>query len=195
MTTSSTLHTAPEATVPPLVGEHWIETLNDGSHVLVRPIRPEDRERESEFIERLSPESRHFRFLGEMRGASPALLDQLVNVDNQKDMAFVALVHDNSVLREVGVSRYSTSGDDTHCECAVTVADDWQHRGLGVVLMRHLIDVARRHGFRQMFSMDAASNEPMRDLANYLGFDRKRDPQDATQVIHTLDLLKGNNNE
>jgi GNAT superfamily N-acetyltransferase len=188
MTTSSTLHTAPEATVPPLGGEHWIETLNDGSHVLVRPIRPEDRERESEFIERLSPESRHFRFLGEMRGASPALLDQLVNVDYRKDMAFVALVHDNSVLREVGVSRYSTSGDDGHCECAVTVADDWQHRGLGVVLMRHLIDVARRHGFHQMFSMDAASNEPMRDLANYLGFDRKRDPEDATQVIHTLDL-------
>jgi L-amino acid N-acyltransferase YncA len=123
-----------------------------------------------------------------MREASPALLDQLVNLDRQKDMAFVALVHDSGVLREVGVSRYSTSGDDEHCECAVTVADDWQHRGLGVTLMRHLIDVARRNGFRQMFSMDAASNEPMRDLAHYLGFERKRDPQDATQVIHSLEL-------
>ncbi len=188
MIASSTHAPTPETTVPLVAGEHWIETLNDGSHVLVRPIRAEDRERESEFIERLSPESRHFRFLGEMREASPALLDQLVNVDHQKDMAFVALVHDSGVLREVGVSRYSTSGGDKHCECAVTVANDWQHRGLGVVLMRHLIDVARRNGFRQMFSMDAAANESMRDLANYLGFDRKRDPQDATQVIHTLDL-------
>ena len=60
---------------------HWIETLSDGSHVLVRPIRPEDRERESDFIARLSPAARHFRFLGEIREASPALLDQLVNVD------------------------------------------------------------------------------------------------------------------
>jgi len=188
MIAPSTLHPASEANAPLLVGEHWIETLNDGSHVLVRPIMAEDRERETEFIERLSPESRHFRFLGEMREASPALLDQLVNVDHQKDMAFVALVHDTGVLREVGVSRYSTSGDDKHCECAVTVADDWRHRGLAVVLMRHLIDVARRNGFRQMFSIDASSNEPMRELANYLGFERKRDPQDATQVIHTLGL-------
>ena len=188
MTATSTPHLASDASVPLLVGEHWIETLNDGSHVLVRPIRTEDRERESEFIERLSPESRHFRFLGEMREASPALLDQLVNIDRQKDMAFVALVHDTGVLREVGVSRYSTAGGDNQCECAVTVADDWQHRGLGVVLMRHLIDVARRNGFRRMFSMDAASNEPMRDLASYLGFERKRDPQDAAQVIHSLDL-------
>lgn len=186
MTTSSRPN--PEAGDLRLTGEHWIEALNDGSHVLVRPIKPEDRERENAFIERLSPEARHFRFLGEMREASPELLDRLVNVDHRKDMAFVALVHDDGELREVGVSRYSTSGDEKRCECAVTVADDWRHRGLAVVLMRHLIDVARRNGFRQMFSMDSAANEAMRELASYLGFERKRDPGDATQVIHTLDL-------
>lgn len=186
MTASS--HPNPEAGDLRPTGEHWIETLNDGSHVLVRPIKPEDRERENAFIGRLSPEARHFRFLGEMREASPALLDQLVNVDHHNDVALVALVHDDGELREVGVSRYSTSGDDKQCECAVTVADDWRHRGLAVVLMRHLIDVARRNGFRRMFSMDSAANEAMRELASYLGFDRKRDPEDATQVIHTLEL-------
>lgn len=178
----------PPADFLALAGEHWIETLSDGSHVLVRPIRPEDRERESDFIARLSPGARHFRFLGEIREASPALLDQLVNVDFSQGMAYVALAHDNGVLREVGVSRYSASGDAQHCECAVTVADDWQHRGLGTLLMRHLIDTARRHGFRQMFSVDAAANEPMRELAAFLGFARQRDPLDATQVIHTLAL-------
>jgi GNAT superfamily N-acetyltransferase len=181
----------PEPTVTPLqelAGDHWIEKLNDGSHVIVRPIRREDRERESDFIARLSPEARHFRFLGEIREASPALLDQLVNIDNTKDMAFVALVHDNGKLREVGVSRYSATGDEKQCECAVTVADDWRHRGLAVALMRHLIDVARRNGFRQMYSIDSAANEPMHELAHYLGFSRKRDTDDASQVIHSLDL-------
>jgi GNAT superfamily N-acetyltransferase len=188
MSVTPTGHSSAEANFPKIAGDHWIETLNDGSHVLIRPIQAEDRERESDFIERLSPAARHFRFLGEMREASPQLLDQLVNVDYHKTMAFVALVHDNGVLREVGVSRYAASGDDKHCECAVTVADDWQHRGLAVVLMRHLIGVARRNGFRQMFSIDAAANEPMRELAHYLGFHRQRDPGDATQVVHTLDL-------
>jgi GNAT superfamily N-acetyltransferase len=169
-------------------GDHWIEKLKDGSRVLLRPIRPEDRERERKFIESLSSEARHFRFLGEIREASPELLDQLVNIDYHNSMAFVALVHDNGALREVGVSRYSASSDDQHCECAVTVADDWQHRGLGVALMQHLIDLARQNGFRQMSSMDASANEPMRELARYLGFRCTRDPGDSTQVIHVLDL-------
>ena len=188
MSATPTGHPPADAAFPAIAGDHWIETLNDGSRVLVRPIRPEDRERESDLIKRLSPGARHFRFLGEIREASAELLNQLVNVDYQQSMAFVALAHDNGVLREVGVSRYSASGDDRHCECAVTVADDWQHRGLGVLLMRHLIDVARKNGFRQMFSIDAAVNEPMRELADYLGFQRRRDPGDSAQVIHTLDL-------
>jgi hypothetical protein len=39
-----------------------------------------------------------------------------------------------------------------------------------------------------MFSVDAAGNNEMRDLAKFLGFRRKRDPDDPTEVIHTLTL-------
>ena len=35
---------------------------------------------------------------------------------------------------------------------------------------------------------DASANEPMRELARYLGFRCTRDPEDSTQVIHVLDL-------
>jgi L-amino acid N-acyltransferase YncA len=111
-----------------------------------------------------------------------------MDVDERHRMAFVALAHDNGELREVGISRYSASGDEKRCECAVTVADDWRQCGLAVLLMRRLIDIARRNGFRQMFSIDAAENEPMRELADYLGFQRRLDPDDAAQAIHTLDL-------
>ncbi|MGA9422706.1 MAG: GNAT family N-acetyltransferase [Rhodanobacteraceae bacterium] len=173
---------------PEITGNHWIEKLNDGSPVLIRPLRAEDRERESDFINRLSPETRHFRFLGSMSGVSPALLDQLMNVDDTQTLAFVALAHEDGALREVGVSRYSAFGDDKHCECAVTVADNWRHRGLGVTLMRHLIDMARRNGFRQMVSIDDSANQAMRELAHFLGFHSASDPGDASQVVHTLDL-------
>jgi GNAT superfamily N-acetyltransferase len=103
-------------------------------------------------------------------------------------MAFVALVHENGALREIGISRYSATSDGKRCECAVTVADEWQGRGLGVLLMRHLVDIARRNGFKQMFSVDAADNQAMRDLASYLGFSRRLDPEDSALVIHSLDL-------
>lgn len=173
---------------PVINGEHWIEALHDGSHVLIRPIRPEDGERESDFIARLSPEARYYRFLGEVSPSDKALIDQMTHVDGHASMAFVALAHDNGVLREVGVSRYAAADEAKRCECAVTVADDWQHRGLAVALMRHLIDVARRNGFRQMFSIDASSNESMRELARHLGFACAPYPDDATLVVHKLDL-------
>lgn len=169
-------------------GTHWIERLNDDSAVLIRPLRADDRQREKKFIDRLSEQSCRFRFLGNLKEASPALLDQLMDVDERERMAFIALAHDNGELREVGISRYSASTDKTQCECAVTVADDWTHRGLATLLMRRLIDVARKNGFRKMFSTDAAENGAMRELASDLGFQRRRDPDDATQVIHTLDL-------
>ncbi|MDH4559042.1 GNAT family N-acetyltransferase [Pseudomonas sp. BN417] len=168
--------------------EHWIEPLNDDSHVLIRPLRPEDREREVEFIRNLSPEARHFRFLGAVKEVSPALLDQLMQVDYRRKMAFVALAHQDGKLIEVGVSRYAATEENGQCECAVTVADAWQHRGLGTALMRHLIETARKNGFKQMYSVDAAANTHVQALARELGFLSTRDPQDAAQLIHSLHL-------
>ncbi len=123
-----------------------------------------------------------------MNEASDELVKALTDIDYRRDMAFVALVHTDGEKREIGVARYGTNKDGSVCECAVAVADDWRNRGLGVALMRHLIDVARSRGVRSMFSVDEADNAAMRDLAKFLGFKRARDPEDATQVIHTLAL-------
>lgn len=171
-----------------IAGDHWTDTLRDGTPVLIRPLREADRERELAFVNGLSHHARRLRFLGDFKQVSVAQIDQLMDLDYPKRTAFIALVHDNGVLKEIGVSRYSATDDDKCCECAVTVADDWQQKGLGVLLMRHLIDVARRNGFKRMLSLDAASNQRMRELADYLGFHREMDPSDATQVVHTLDL-------
>ncbi|MDH4652206.1 GNAT family N-acetyltransferase [Pseudomonas sp. JS3066] len=171
-----------------LVQDHWIETLEDGSHVLIRPLRPEDREREAEFIRDLSPETRHFRFLCAIREASSDLLDNLMEVDYQRKMAYVALVHRAGKLIEVGISRYAASNDQAQCECVVTIADGWQDLGLDKILMRHLIDAARDNGFKRMYSIDAATNVRMQRLARAMGFVCKRDPQDAAQLIHSLAL-------
>lgn len=171
-----------------LEGDHWIEALRDGTPVLIRPLRATDRELEVDFIRGLSVKTRRKRFLCDFKEPSAALIDQMMNIDYEKRVAFIALIHDNGKLREIGVSRYCATTEQKHCECAVTVADDWQNRGLAVLLMRHLIDEARKHGFKSMISVDSASNHSMRELAKYLGFDRQLDPADPSQAIHTLDL-------
>ncbi|MEO9215094.1 MAG: GNAT family N-acetyltransferase [Rhodanobacter sp.] len=167
---------------------HWIDTLSDGTRVLVRPIRVEDRQLETDFIMRLSSESRRYRFLGDFKQPSKALLDQLVDVDDPQKAAFIALIHDDGHLREIGVSRFAAEPDGRSCECAITVSDDWNHRGLGVTLMKHLISVAREKGFAQLFSIDSAGNLPMRALAKHLGFIHHGVLDDATMVRYELDL-------
>jgi len=56
------------------------------------------------------------------------------------------------------------------------------------MLMRHLIEIARQRGYRRMYSIDTRDNEGMRELAEFLGFERQADPNDATQVLHSLTL-------
>lgn len=163
-----------------------VVTLLDGSEVTVRALRKEDAGLERDFIRNLSPESRWMRFLGQIGDPSDSLIRKLTELDYQHDMAFIALSRESGIVREVGVSRYSLAPDGQSCECAVTVADTWQGKGLGTVLMRDLIDIARRRGIHSMFSIDANENERMRELARDLGFKREQAPDDPTRVIHRL---------
>lgn len=167
---------------------NWIETLRDGREVLIRMLNKDDVDLEREFIHHLSPESRRMRFLGQIGEPGPDLLRNLTDLDYPRATAFVALVKRNGKLRQVGVSRYSVTRDGTSCECAVTVSDDWQKKGLGTLLMHRLIEHAREHGIHVMFSVDMASNWRMQELAHDLGFTRNPDPDDSAQVIYRLRL-------
>jgi len=166
----------------------WIDTLRDGTHVIIRAIGKKDAELERAFIENLSPESRRMRFLGQIGKPSQEMLRRLTDLDYQRDMGFIGLVHRDGKTQEIGVSRYSASTDGKFCECAITVADEWHNKGLATLLMHHLIDVARTRGIRTMVSYDAVDNGPMRELAAYLGFKRQSDPDDRGMVIHSLTL-------
>lgn len=164
----------------------WIETLHDGSRVLVRAIRPGDKARDAAFIAGLSERSRRMRFLGQVRGLSDAELRRLTEIDQVHDVAFVAISEVDDHI--VGISRYSRMADGEGCECAVAVADEWQGVGLGARLMHYLIEDARARGLRRMVSFDLAENAEMRELAHFLGFSTRPDKDDARMVVHELAL-------
>jgi GNAT superfamily N-acetyltransferase len=166
----------------------WTEILRDGSGVVIRPIRPRDREAEKAFIEELSPQARRYRFLGQVASPSEELLEDLTHADFVHDVAFAAVVAEDAHERIVGVARYSVDPAGARCECAVTVAEDWRNRGLATALMHHLIEVARARGIRTMYSLDATDNVEMRELAGHLGFRTRLDPRDRTLYVHSLDL-------
>jgi GNAT superfamily N-acetyltransferase len=156
--------------------------------VTIRPMCRADADMEIEFVRGLSQEAKHFRFLGAIKELSPKELKQFCDVDGHRSMAFVATVLENGREMQIGVSRYASDADADAREFAVTVADDWQHQGLGTRLVQRLVQHAREHGVKKLYSVDLADNRTMHALAKDLGMTAKPDPDDAHQVIYTLSL-------
>ena len=122
-------------------------TLEDGTPVDVRPIRPEDAEMEVAFVRGLSDVSRRARFMGLMRELPPSMLARFTQIDYDREMALVALSREADGRElEIGVARYVINPDGSSAEFAIVVADAWQGRGLGVRLLGLLAQVGRARG-------------------------------------------------
>ncbi|TQV81108.1 GNAT family N-acetyltransferase [Exilibacterium tricleocarpae] len=160
----------------------------EGHQVTIRPLSAADIDLERDFIDKLSAQSKHYRFLGGVNHLSTAQLKKLCDIDFDHRMAFMASVTTHGREEEIGVSRYAVDAGGNGCEFAVTVADQWQHKGLGTLLMRKLIEFARTHHVKRLYSIDLADNAHMRQLAGDLGMQAERDPEDARQVIYSLVL-------
>lgn len=164
------------------------QVIRGGDRVIVRPLHAQDIEMERRFIEALSPVSRRFRFLESMKSPSDELLKKLTVLDPATDVAYIAVTEAGSQENPVGVGRFSAAVGHKDCEFAVTVADAWQNKGLGTLLMQHLIEAARKRGIKAMHSSDARDNELMRRFSAHLGLAHRQDPDDATQVLYSLAL-------
>jgi acetyltransferase len=166
-------------------------TLPGGARITVRPIRPEDAELESEFVEALSPESRYYRFFYQLNELTPAMLARFTQVDYDREMALVGVAdvpHPHGHPIFVGVARYIANPDGHGAEFAVVVADDWQKRGVARVLMERLIACAKQRGFEHLEGVVLRANTRMLAFAAALGFTLRDDPEDAEQVVASLDL-------
>jgi len=165
-------------------------TLRDGTRVVVRPIRPEDRQIEKEFVQQLSNESKYFRFMSGLRELSEAMLNRFTQIDYDRELALIAMVCENAKETEIGVARYVVNADNISCEFAVAVADAWQNRGVGTALILGLAAAARARGLRTMEGIVVARNSKMLGLMNALGFSVRAEPGDPSirHVTKQLDM-------
>jgi RimJ/RimL family protein N-acetyltransferase len=141
-------------------------TLRDGTTVLVRPIRPEDKAALAEGLERLSAESRYRRFLRPMTGLSDRELAYLTEIDYSNHFAWVAVTADEE-QRGLGVARYVRDPLDPEvAEAAVAVIDDAQGNGIGTLLIRLLVATALENGITTFRGWVLGDNiEVLRPLA------------------------------
>jgi len=152
--------------------------LRDGTEILIRPIGPEDAEREQAFVRALSPESRYFRFMNTLRELSPEMLHRFTHPDLQREVALVALAGDGPASRQIGVARFVADAEGGGAEFAVVVADEWHNRGVGSRLMRELMRAARVLGIKRLWGDILATNQHMLSLMTALGFELHMVPAD-----------------
>jgi RimJ/RimL family protein N-acetyltransferase len=132
---------------------------------VIRPIRPQDKQMLAEGLRRLSPESVQRRFLTPKRSFSRTELRYLTEVDGRDHLALVVESPRDPVHRLIAVGRFVRLHDDPDAaEVAITVADDWQGRGLGSLLGWHLAHGARVRGISRFTATMAADNRPAHRL-------------------------------
>lgn len=158
----------------------------ENHEVTIRPMTSADTDKEAEFIRNLSLDTKHNRFLGGVNELSAAMLKKLCDIDGKNVMAFVATIKVENQEKLIGVSRYAVDDNPNKGEVAVTVTDDWQHHGIGRLLMVPLIKYAKNNGITQLYSIDLSSNVGMHHLANDLGMNAKAEADDANLVRYSL---------
>lgn len=142
-----------------------IELLPDGAEVLIRPIRADDKRLLEEGLGRLSDESVQRRFLSPKRSFTRTELRYLTEVDGRNHVAFVVEDPNETERRLIAVARFvRLVGDPEAAEAAIVVADDWQGRRLGTLLVTRLAAEARRVGIRRFTATMAADNGPAHRL-------------------------------
>ncbi len=143
-------------------------TLRDGSTVLIRQVRGTDAPLLADGFARLSARSRQLRFLGPKKMLSAAELRYLTDVDHHDHEALGALSPADGW--GVGIARYIRDADDPRAaEIAVTIADDWQGRGLGSELLARLSDRGRQAGIGRFTATVSADNVAMPRLLWKMG--------------------------
>ncbi|MFU8839895.1 MAG: GNAT family N-acetyltransferase [Nitriliruptoraceae bacterium] len=173
-------------------GWHRRTTLRDGTPVLLRQIRPEDRERLAEGLRRLSRASRYLRFHTDVDSLSDRQLAYLTDVDHVDHEALVALDLDATEVPGVGVARYIRDPYERHvAEAAVTVADEYHGRGAGTLLLGALSARAREHGVEVFRNYVLASNQSMLEIFDALGGVRERESDRLWRVDLALPEREG----
>lgn len=154
--------------------------------VIVRPIRPEDEQLYALFFSRMSPEDVRMRFFTAKPDLSFKFLARMTQIDYAREMAFVAVAAGSGEL--LGVARLVADPDYTRAEYGVMVRSDLKAKGLGWLLMQHLIAYARSEKLEELYGEVLASNATMLKMCSEMGFCILPDPADAMLRCVTLKL-------
>lgn len=144
--------------------------LRDGTPVLIRQIKPQDKPLLEIGFSHLSKEGQYFRFFRPMSKLSNKLLEQFTEIDHVNHEAVGALGRGEDADVPFGIARYiRTPQKPETAEVAVTVVDTQQGKGLGTLLLAILAYRAVKCDITEFMAFVMGGNHQMLEVFKELG--------------------------
>jgi acetyltransferase len=99
-------------------------------------------------------------------------LTRICFIDYEREMALVVLRKDSQTEESevLGVGRLTKIHGSKEAEFAILVSDNWHRRGLGVELLKRLVDIGRDEKLSRIFGDILPENRDMLRVCDKLGF-------------------------
>src|SRR3979409_1510162 len=154
------------------------ELLSDGSQIEIRALRREDEADMLAAVGKTSAQSLQRRFFVMKRPFSDKERSFFMDIDFKNHVALVALAEEAGRKIIVGGGRDIVL-EPGRAEMAFVVIDTWQGRGVGSILMRHLVKIASHAGLKELTAEVLPEKSASIKVFGNCGFGPapRRDPQ------------------
>lgn len=147
--------------------------LKDGRRLQIRSIRPDDKAALADAFRQSSQESVHARFLSYKKELGEVELAYLTELDFIHHVGLVAILPEIDPGRIVGIARYILINQEPSnllAEVALLVVDQYQARGIGTALLKHMAVIAQKAGIQTFEAYVLWENTHIRELFEHCGY-------------------------
>jgi len=144
-----------------------VETLKDGTKVTVRELKPDDLDKLMEFYKGLPLEDRKYlRFDVTDRKVVAKRLKRIESGDDIR----IAAVHDGKFVASGVIELSGLAWSKHQGEIRVIIARPFQHRGLGMIMIRELFFIAVQNNLEVITAMMMRPQVGAQHIFRKLGF-------------------------
>ena len=168
------------------------ETLRNGTPVIIRAVRPDDRARIAEAFGKLERDTVYTRFFSYKRELSAAELGVIDRMDFVRDVMLVVTTIVDASERVIASSRYVAHDEpdgSLSAEVAFTVEEDYQGNGIAGRLLAHLAALARMNGITRLVAEVLPQNKAMLAVFRKSGLPNSESREGG--VVHLTLTLSG----
>ena len=176
----------PGSDTPSTYPSHWEAdvVLRDGSTAHVRPVTPADADGLQQMHSQQSERSIYLRYFTYKSKLTDKELRNFTEVDHYNRVCLV-VERRNEI---VGVGRFDRlgakfGGSESEAEVAFNIRDDFHGRGLGSILLEHLVTAGRELGIERFTAEVLPENRAMLTVFMQAGFDISRRFEDGVVMV------------